>query len=64
MVGIPLFFDLALIWGPTVGSVVLSFTDWHGVGPLTGKNFVGLENYRQLLTGTYPFFWPPPCTTT
>jgi multiple sugar transport system permease protein len=58
MVGIPLFFDLTLIWGPTLASVALSFTNWHGIGPLTGENIVGLQNYQQLLSGTYPFFWP------
>lgn len=58
MVGIPLILDLALIWGPTVVSFGLSFTDWKGVGTLTGKNFVGLDNYQQLFSGTYPFFWP------
>ena len=58
MVAIPLFLDLALIWGPAIASMFLSLTDWHGVGPLTGKNFVGLDNYRQLFTGTYPFFYP------
>jgi ABC-type sugar transport system permease subunit len=58
MVAIPLFFDLALIWGPALGSVALSFTDWRGITPLTAKNFVGLDNYAQLFTGTYPFFYP------
>jgi multiple sugar transport system permease protein len=58
MVVIPLFFDLALIWGPAIASIFLSFTDWHGIGALTSKNFVGLDNYRQLVTGTYPFFYP------
>ncbi len=31
LVGVPLFLDLALIWGPTVASVLLSFTSWDGV---------------------------------
>jgi len=57
MVGIPLFFDLALIWGPTIASVFLSFTDWDGIGGITGKNFIGTANYQYLITG-YPFFWP------
>ena len=57
MVGIPLFFDLALIWGPTIASVFLSFTDWNGIGGITGKNLVGTANYQYLITG-YPFFWP------
>jgi ABC-type sugar transport system permease subunit len=58
MVSIPLFFDLALIWGPAVASVFLSFTNWHGIGAITGANFVGLDNYGQLISGTYPFFYP------
>ncbi len=58
MVAIPLFFDLTLIWGPAIASIFLSFTDWHGIGALTSKNFVGLDNYGQLFTGTYPFFYP------
>lgn len=58
MVGIPLFFDLALIWGPAIASIGLSFTNWHGIGPITDRNVVGLQNYEQLFSGTYPFFWP------
>jgi multiple sugar transport system permease protein len=57
MVGIPLFFDLALIWGPTIASVVLSFTNWNGIGGISEKNFIGTANYEYLITG-YPFFWP------
>jgi multiple sugar transport system permease protein len=58
MVGIPLLFDLALIWGPAVASFVLSFTNWHGVGPITDKNWIGLQNYEQLFNGSYLFFYP------
>ena len=58
MVAIPLVFDLALIWGPAIASIFLSFTDWHGIGALTSKNFVGLDNYGQLFTAKYPFFYP------
>ncbi len=58
MVAIPLFFDLTLIWGPAIASIFLSFTDWHGIGALTSKNIVGLDNYGQLISGTYPFFYP------
>jgi multiple sugar transport system permease protein len=57
MVGIPLFLDLALIWGPTVASVLFSFTNWNGIGAITDKNLIGLKNYEYLVTG-YPFFWP------
>jgi multiple sugar transport system permease protein len=58
MIGIPLFFDFALIWGPAIASIVLSFTNWHGVGGITAKNLVGLQNYQDLFSGTNPFFWP------
>ena len=54
MVGIPLFFDLALIWGPALASVALSFTNWKGLG---AWNWVGVRNY-DVLVNTYPFFWP------
>jgi ABC-type sugar transport system permease subunit len=58
MIGIPLFLDLALVWGPAIVSILLSFTNWHGIGAITGKNLVGLQNYVDLFRGTYPFFWP------
>ncbi len=58
MVGIPLFFDLTIIWGTAVASFLLSFTSWHGIGAITSHDFVGLDNYQQLFSGTYPFFWP------
>jgi multiple sugar transport system permease protein len=57
MVGIPLTLDFLLIWGPTVASVLLSFTNWDGIDAVTSKNIVGLKNYQTLFTG-YAFFWP------
>jgi multiple sugar transport system permease protein len=57
MVGLPLLLDLILIWWPTASSIVLSFTDWDGIGDLTSQNFIGLKNYQFLLTG-YTLFWP------
>ena len=57
MVGLPLILDLVLIWGPTLASVGLSFTNWSGIGPVTGKNVVGLKNYKFLFNG-YSLFWP------
>jgi multiple sugar transport system permease protein len=54
MVGIPLFLDIALIWGPAIVSIVLSFTDWDGLRPI---RWVGLGNYESLVT-SYQFFWP------
>jgi ABC-type sugar transport system permease subunit len=57
MVGVPLFFDVALIWGPTVVSFFLSFTNWNGIGSPFEANVIGLKNYENLFTA-YPFFWP------
>jgi multiple sugar transport system permease protein len=57
MVGVPLFFDLAMIWGPTLVSVGFSFTNWNGIGGISEKNVIGLKNYESLF-GAYPFFWP------
>ncbi|MDQ6722146.1 MAG: sugar ABC transporter permease [Candidatus Dormibacteraeota bacterium] len=57
MVGIPLTLDILFIWGPTLASVLLSFTDWAGIGSVTSQNVVGLKNYKTLFTG-YAFFWP------
>jgi multiple sugar transport system permease protein len=57
MVGVPLFFDLAMIWGPTIVSVFFSFTKWNGIGAITGDQIIGLKNYEALFTA-YPFFWP------
>jgi ABC-type sugar transport system permease subunit len=54
MVGVPLAIFLVLIWGMAVVSVVWSFTDWQGLGPL---HFVGFQNYTYLI-GSYPPFWP------
>src|SRR5215216_5812538 len=54
MVGVPTFLFIGLIWVPTIASIVLSFTNWRGIGPI---DFKGLTNYVQLFT-TYPFFWP------
>jgi ABC-type sugar transport system permease subunit len=57
MVGIPLTLDLLLVWGPTLASVGLSFTNWQNIGPITGKNFVGFKNYQFMFSG-YTLFWP------
>ncbi|MBL1089438.1 MULTISPECIES: carbohydrate ABC transporter permease [Streptomyces] len=54
LLGLPILLDLALIWGPTLASVGLSFTTWDGIGDIT---WTGLENYRNLFTA-YPPFWP------
>ena len=57
MVGIPLALDVILIWGPTLASIGLSFTNWDGIDAPQVKNIVGLKNYQFMLTG-YTLFWP------
>lgn len=56
-VGIPAFIHIALVWVPTISSILLSFTSWNGIGGLDKIRFVGLENYVNLVT-RYPPFWP------
>jgi ABC-type sugar transport system permease subunit len=57
MVGVPLLLDVIFIWWPTVSSILLSFTNYDGVGDVTPSNFIGLKNYQFLFTG-YTLFWP------
>ncbi|MFC5801811.1 carbohydrate ABC transporter permease [Streptomyces formicae] len=54
LLGIPLLLDIAVVWGPTLASVVLSFTSWDGIGDI---EWVGTQNYANLFTN-YPQFWP------
>jgi multiple sugar transport system permease protein len=72
LLGIPLVLDLAFVWVPALGTVLLSFTKWSGVGgvhlkacssagtlpgiPQPGCVF-GVQNYHQAFT-VYPDFWP------
>jgi len=56
MVGVPAFIHIFLIWIPTLGSIILSFTSWNGVGGLDKIKFVGLKNYNTL-ANIYPPFW-------
>ena len=39
MVGIPLAIDLIFIWGPTIASVALSFTNWDGIRSFSSPDF-------------------------
>lgn len=57
MVGLPLVLTGGLIWVPTIASVLLSFTNWDGIGGLNTIHWVGTQNYRQIAT-IYPSFWP------
>ena len=57
MVVVPTLVVLWLVWLPAIGSVLLSFTNWDGIGPLSGIKTVGLKNYHDIST-IYPPFWP------
>nr|WP_232328250.1 sugar ABC transporter permease [Kibdelosporangium sp. MJ126-NF4]CEL19334.1 N-Acetyl-D-glucosamine ABC transport system, permease protein 1 [Kibdelosporangium sp. MJ126-NF4]CTQ94867.1 N-Acetyl-D-glucosamine ABC transport system, permease protein 1 [Kibdelosporangium sp. MJ126-NF4] len=57
MVGVPTLLHLALVWVPTLSSVLLSFTSWDGIGDLDQIKFVGTRNYIDIFTA-YPRFWP------
>ena len=54
LLGLPVLLDIAIVWGPTLASVVLSFTSWDGIGDI---KWVGTQNYTNLFTN-YPPFWP------
>jgi len=49
MVGIPTALHIAFVWIPAIATILLSFTNWNGF-KLSGMKWVGLRNYRQLLT--------------
>jgi multiple sugar transport system permease protein len=57
MVGIPSAFVVGLIWVPTIFSVLLSFTNWDGIGGVNTIHWIGTTNYQQIAT-IYPPFWP------
>lgn len=57
MAGIPTVIVVGLVWLPAIGTILLSFTDWNGIGDLADIEFVGGENYVDIAT-IYPPFFP------
>ncbi|GAA5189107.1 sugar ABC transporter permease [Rugosimonospora acidiphila] len=53
LIGIPVLLDIVLIWGTTLTSIGLSFTDYNG---FTSPKLVGLRNYHEIVT-IYEPFW-------
>ncbi|MDP9354747.1 MAG: sugar ABC transporter permease [Chloroflexota bacterium] len=49
MAGIPTILHIALIWIPTIASILLSLTDWKGIR-FRDINWVGFKNYEQIFT--------------
>jgi ABC-type sugar transport system permease subunit len=57
MIGVPVAIVSFFIWFPTVSSIILSFSDWDGIGSVSSIHFIGTRNYHQIAT-IYPPFWP------
>jgi multiple sugar transport system permease protein len=57
MVGVPAFIHIFLIWVPAIGSVILSFSSWNGIGGLDKIKWIGFKNYENLIN-VYQPFWP------
>lgn len=57
MVALPVLLVLWLVWLPAIGSVLLSFGKWNGIGSVSNIEWVGLQNYHDIAT-IYPPFWP------
>ena len=57
MVTVPLILVVGLVWLPAIATVVLSFTRWDGIGPISNIKWIGLKNYQDITT-IYPPFWP------
>ena len=50
MVAIPAFIHIVLVWIPAVSTVVLSFTEWDNLTPLSDARWVGFQNYWVIFT--------------
>jgi multiple sugar transport system permease protein len=57
MVVVPTALVVGLVWMPALSTVLLSFTRWSGIGGLDTIEWVGTENYVNVLTN-YPPFGP------
>lgn len=54
---IPLVIVGVFVWIPALCTVILSFSNWDGIGGLGDIHFIGFQNYIDMFT-IYPPFWP------
>ncbi|MFF5052735.1 carbohydrate ABC transporter permease [Micromonospora sp. NPDC000663] len=57
MVLVPLLLVTGFVWLPAAATVLLSGTNWDGIGPLNEIEFVGARNYSDVVN-IYPPFVP------
>ncbi len=57
MIAVPTILVLWLVWLPALGSVILSFGTWNGIGGPDQIEWVGTKNYEDIVS-IYPPFWP------
>ncbi|WCN83102.1 carbohydrate ABC transporter permease [Micromonospora sp. LH3U1] len=57
MVLVPLLLVTGLVWLPAAATVLLSGTNWDGIGPINEIEFVGVRNYSDVVN-IYPPFVP------
>jgi len=57
MVTVPLILVIGLVWIPAIATVLLSFTNWDGIGGLSTIHWIGTKNYHDVFT-IYPPFKP------
>jgi multiple sugar transport system permease protein len=57
MVVVPIVMTIGLVWLPAIATVLLSFTNWNGIGSISDIQFIGFKNYHDVAT-IYPPFWP------
>jgi multiple sugar transport system permease protein len=53
LLAVPLLLDIVLVWGTTIASIGLSFTNYNGFVP---PKFIGTQNYQNIFE-IYPPFW-------
>jgi multiple sugar transport system permease protein len=50
MVGLPTILHVVFVWIPTIATIVLSFTKWDGLSPVSKIKPIGFKNYYEIFT--------------